>query len=112
MSSYCKADWENSSKALSCPGTKDDSNGCVLKLNAPSSFGALLAGTFYQAGIRLIETGPIQNAEKKRSAAEWENEWALIEADLVDSIPGEDLQNMKVLDKQLDQLAICPTMEV
>jgi hypothetical protein len=64
------------------------------------------------AGDRLIETGPFQSAEKKRSTAERENEWAVINADPVDSIPGEDIQNMKVLDKQLDQLAICPTMEV
>ena len=64
------------------------------------------------ASDRLIETGPFQSAEKKRSTAEWENEWAAIHADLLDSIPGKDLQNMKVLDKQLDQLAICPTMEV
>ncbi|MDP2778409.1 MAG: hypothetical protein Q8O48_12285 [Anaerolineales bacterium] len=64
----------------------------MLKLYVPASSGALLAETFYQAGIRLIETGPIQNAEKKRSTAEWENEWALIEVDLVDSIPGEDIQ--------------------
>ncbi|MDP1779905.1 MAG: hypothetical protein Q8K73_06500 [Anaerolineales bacterium] len=61
---------------------------------------------------RLIETEPFQSAEKKRSTAEWGNEWAVIHADPVDSIPGEDIQNMKVLDKQLDQLAICPTMEV
>lgn len=64
------------------------------------------------ANDRLIETGPFQSAEKKRSTAEWENEWAVINADPVDSIPGEDIQNMKVLDKQLDQLAICPAMEV
>jgi len=64
------------------------------------------------ASDRLIETGPFQSAEKKRSTAERENEWAAINADPVDSIPGEDIQNMKVLDKQLDQLAICPTMEV
>ena len=52
------------------------------------------------ASDRLIETGPFQSAEKKRSTAEWENEWAVINADPVDSIPGEDIQNMKVLDKQ------------
>ena len=63
-------------------------------------FGASLAETFYKAGIRLIETGPIQSAEKKRSADEWENEWAVIEADLADSIAGEDIQKMKVLDEQ------------
>lgn len=72
----------------------------------------MLAETFHQAGIRLTETGPFQGAEKKRSAAEWENEWAAINADLADSIPGEDIQNMKVLDKPWDKLPICLTMEV
>jgi len=72
----------------------------VLKLYVPASSGALLAETFYQAGIRLIETGPIQNVEKKRSTAVWENEWVLIEVDLVDSIPSEDIQKMKVFNEQ------------
>jgi hypothetical protein len=32
---YCTADWENNSSALPCPGTNGDSNGSVIKLNAP-----------------------------------------------------------------------------
>ncbi|MHB8776803.1 MAG: class I SAM-dependent methyltransferase [Anaerolineales bacterium] len=72
----------------------------LIRQGANPCFGASLAETFYQAGIRLIETGPIQFAEKKRSADEWENEWAVIEADLADSIAGEDIQKMKILDEQ------------
>ncbi len=71
----------------------------LVRQGANPLFGSRLAATFYQAGIQLIETGPIQSAEKKRSAEEWENEWAVIEADLAESVSGEDIQKMKVLDK-------------
>jgi hypothetical protein len=32
---YCEANWENNTSALPCPGTVGDSNGFVVKLNAP-----------------------------------------------------------------------------
>jgi len=32
---YCAASWENNSSTLPCPGTDGDSNGFVIKLNAP-----------------------------------------------------------------------------
>jgi hypothetical protein len=32
---YCKADWSNNSSSLPCPSTDGDSNGYVIKLNAP-----------------------------------------------------------------------------
>lgn len=63
-------------------------------------FGGRLAETFHQAGIRLIETGPIQSAEAKRPAWEWEKEWAVIEADLEGRVSREDIQRMKLLDEQ------------
>lgn len=72
----------------------------LIRQGANPCFGASLAETFYQSGIRLIETGPMQLAEKKRSADEWENEWTMIEADLADSIAAEDIQKMKVLEEQ------------
>lgn len=71
----------------------------LVRRGANPSFGAGLAETFYQAGIQLMETGPIQSVEKSRSAEEWENEWAVIEADLAESVSGEDIQKMKVLDE-------------
>ena len=71
----------------------------LVRQGANPSFGTRLAETFYQAGLQLVETGPIQSAEKKRSAEEWEDEWAVIEADLAESISGEDIQKMKVLDE-------------
>lgn len=71
----------------------------LVKQGANPSFGARLAETFYQAGIQLVETGPIQSAEKKRSSEEWKDEWAVIEADLAESISGENIQKMKILDE-------------
>lgn len=72
----------------------------LVRQGANPSFGAKLAETFFQAGIRLIETGPIQSAEKKRSAEEWENEWTVIQVDLEESVPSEDIQKMKGLDEK------------
>ncbi|NOH04176.1 MAG: class I SAM-dependent methyltransferase [Chloroflexi bacterium] len=63
-------------------------------------FGARLAETFRQAGIRLEETGPIQTSGRKRTAEEWENEWAVMESDLAGFVRGEDIQNMKRLDEE------------
>ena len=62
-------------------------------------FGARLAETFFQAGIKLIETGPIQGGAVMRSIEDWETEWAVIQADLEGIIPGEEIQRMKVLDE-------------
>ncbi len=71
----------------------------LTRQGANPSFGARLAETFYQAGILLMETGPIQSAEKKRSAVEWENEWNVVEADLAGLVPGGEIQKMKALDE-------------
>jgi hypothetical protein len=35
VANYCNADWENNNGALPCPGTDGDTNGYILKLNAP-----------------------------------------------------------------------------
>ncbi|MBI3161003.1 MAG: methyltransferase domain-containing protein [Chloroflexi bacterium] len=71
----------------------------LRRQGANPSFGSLLAETFHQAGIRLIETGPIQSGEVIRSAKDWEDEWAVIEADLDGMVPGADVQRMKTLDE-------------
>ncbi|HQV62781.1 MAG TPA: methyltransferase domain-containing protein [Anaerolineales bacterium] len=62
-------------------------------------FGAQLAETFHQAGISIIETGPIQSGAVMRSVEDWENEWEVIEADLGGWIPSVEIQKMKELDK-------------
>jgi len=62
-------------------------------------FGAALAKTFYKAGIKLVETGPIQGQAVVRSAEEWETEWAVIEADLGGFVPSGEIQKLKKLDE-------------
>jgi ubiquinone/menaquinone biosynthesis C-methylase UbiE len=71
----------------------------LRKQGANPSFGAMLAETFYQAGIKLIETGPIQSEAVIRSLEDWETEWAVIESDLEGIVAGEEIQKMKVLDE-------------
>jgi ubiquinone/menaquinone biosynthesis C-methylase UbiE len=72
----------------------------LMRRGANPLFGARLAETFFQAGIKIEETGTILPAGAKRSVEEWENEWEVIQADLADSVSGEDIQKMKALDEQ------------
>jgi SAM-dependent methyltransferase len=67
---------------------------------ADPGFGARLAETFHQAGIRLQETGTIQGDEREPSAEEWDLEWEVIESDLAGSIPRGQILEMKQLDQQ------------
>jgi len=71
----------------------------LKKQGADPGFGARLAESFFQAGIHIIETGTIQSVGNEASIEDWEMEWAVIESDLADSVPGEDIQKMKRLDK-------------
>jgi len=71
----------------------------LRRQGANPSFGASLAETFYQAGIRLIETGPIQGGAVIESTEDWEKEWEVIQSDLDGIIPGEEIKNMKRLDE-------------
>ena len=71
----------------------------LRRQGANPAFGALLAETFYQAGINLIETGPIQGQAVMRSVEDWENEWAVMETDLEGIASGEEIQKMKIMDE-------------
>ena len=71
----------------------------MKKQGADPRFGARLAESFFQAGIQIIETGPIQNVGSEASLDDWELEWAVIESDLAGSVPGEDILKMKLFDK-------------
>lgn len=71
----------------------------LRRQGANPSFGAQLAETFHQAGINIIETGPIQSGAVMRSVEDWENEWEVIEADLGGWVPSVEIQRMKQLDK-------------
>jgi SAM-dependent methyltransferase len=72
----------------------------LRKQGADVSFGARLADTFARAGIEVQETGTLQPSSHAAAAGEWEKEWAVIEADLAGSIPGEAVQTMKALDRE------------
>lgn len=61
--------------------------------------GAELAELFFRAGIRIVETGPIQSVESGPSAEDWETEWAVIESDLRGLVSDDEIQNMKRLDQ-------------
>ena len=71
----------------------------LIRQGANPSFGAQLAETFFQAGITLKETGTIQGAENEPSVREREMEWAVIEADLAESVSSVEIQKMKQLDE-------------
>jgi ubiquinone/menaquinone biosynthesis C-methylase UbiE len=72
----------------------------LRKQGADPSLGGRLADLFFRAGIQIVETGPIQNAEGSSSPPDWETEWAVIEADLAGLIPEADLHKLKDKDRQ------------
>jgi len=72
----------------------------LRRQGADPGFGARLAESFFQAGIELIETGPIQNVGNEASIGDWEIEWAVIESDLAGFVSDADIQKMKQLDKE------------
>jgi ubiquinone/menaquinone biosynthesis C-methylase UbiE len=67
---------------------------------ADPTVGSQLAELFFQAGIKILETGTIQSVENEPSLDEWELEWAVIESDLTGKVSGADIQKMKRLDQQ------------
>jgi ubiquinone/menaquinone biosynthesis C-methylase UbiE len=71
----------------------------LRKQGADPNFGARLAESFFQAGIEIVETGTIQSVGNEASLEDWEMEWAVIESDLAETVPGEEIQRMKLLDK-------------
>ena len=72
----------------------------LRRQGADPGLGARLADLFLRAGIKIIETGPIQNASHESSSEEWEMEWAVIESDLAGIVSSEDIHKMKLLDQQ------------
>jgi ubiquinone/menaquinone biosynthesis C-methylase UbiE len=71
----------------------------LRRQGANPSFGASLAETFFQAGIGVFETGPIQGETVMNSAEDWQKEWAVIESDLAGVVPWVEVQKMKKLDE-------------
>ncbi|MBK8421638.1 class I SAM-dependent methyltransferase [Candidatus Villigracilis saccharophilus] len=71
----------------------------LRRQGANPNFGGRLAETFYNSGVELIETGPIQGQVVMRSSEDWENEWLVIESDLEGSVTGQEIQKIKSLDQ-------------
>ena len=72
----------------------------LRRQGADPGLGARLADLFFRAGIKIVETGPIQNTARGPLPDEWETEWAVIESDLAGFISKEEIQKMKRLDQQ------------
>ncbi len=70
---------------------------------ADIAFGSMLAETFFQAGIKIEETGAIQPEEKPRLSGGENSEWDVMEADLRRVVSGGEIQKMKELDEQARQ---------
>jgi len=72
----------------------------LRRQGANPGIGTNLAELFFEAGIKIIETGTISKQESDPlNSDEWELEWAVLEADLAGQIADESLQKMKALDK-------------
>lgn len=72
----------------------------LRRQGADPGLGARLADLFFQAGIRIVETGTLQSGDREPSPGDWETEWAVIQSDLAGFIPSADLAGMKQLDQQ------------
>lgn len=72
----------------------------LKRQGADPGFGARLAQTFFTAGIKLKETGIIQGGVNEPSVREREMEWAVIQADLGESVSREEIQKMKAFDEE------------
>ena len=73
----------------------------LRRQGADPGLGARLAELFVQADIRLIETGPMLEGEKRPPTPDERNlEWVVMEADLAGMIPAKEIQKMKILEEQ------------
>lgn len=72
----------------------------LQRQGADPALGAKLADLFFGAGLQIIETGPIQIAQHDPSQEDWEVEWAVLESDLREWVPVENIHRMKRLDEE------------
>ena len=71
----------------------------LRRQGADPGLGSRLPQLFRQAGIRPVETGSLQrDGERPAGPAEWELEWAVLEADLAGLVPPGEIQRLKRLD--------------
>ncbi len=72
----------------------------LQRQGADVSLGARLADLFFQAGIKIVETGAIQRRGNEAfSPDEREQEWAVLSADLAGIVTGEEIRKLKRLDE-------------
>ena len=73
----------------------------LQKQGADPSLGGRLAELFYEAGIKLVETGAIESQRNDaQTSAEQEMEWAVLGADLAGFVSVDEIQRLKKLDEQ------------
>jgi len=72
----------------------------LKRQGANPGFGSQLAETFFQAGIKIHETGTIQGVRNDPTVGEREMEWAVIKSDLAGSVPKAEIQKMKRIDER------------
>lgn len=72
-------------------------NEALRRQGADPGLGVRLAALFRQAGLRIIESGPLQSAPDHVDA---QMEWAVLESDLAGQIPREELERWKSLDER------------
>ncbi len=73
----------------------------LRKQGANPEIGSKLGTLFEQAGIELIETGPLHGqGTSPFTPGERELEWRVLEADLAGMVPDQDIRKMKMLDEQ------------
>jgi ubiquinone/menaquinone biosynthesis C-methylase UbiE len=76
-------------------------NESLQRQGADISLGARLADLFFRAGIKIVETGVIQSRDNDAlSSEEWQNEWAMIESDLAESVTKKEIARLKKLDQE------------
>jgi SAM-dependent methyltransferase len=76
-------------------------NESLQRQGADISIGARLAELFFRAGIKILETGAFQSRENDAlSLEEWQNEWAVIEFDLAESVTKKEIARLKKLDEK------------
>lgn len=74
-------------------GTKQ--NEALERQGAALDLGSRLADLFDRAGLRIVETGPLQARPQPPAKEERESEWAVLEHDLDGSISPEELEDLK-----------------
>ena len=73
----------------------------LQRQGADPSLGGKLAELFYKVGIELVETGTIESQGRDAlTSAERALEWAVLENDLAEFIPEEEIRRLKNLDEE------------